>query len=241
MLFQKSLISSPPTLLSNSPTPTSWPWYSPVLGHIIFARPRTSPPNDGLLGHLLLHRQLETWAQGVLVSSYYCSSYRVADPFSYLGTFSSSSIGGHVFHPIDNSEPPLLYLPGTGIASLESAISVSSRQYLSGICNCVCVLWLVMVWILEWGSLYIALPSASSPNFVSITTYMGILFPILRRDKVPTLWYSFFLSFICFANCILGILSFWTIIYLSVSGYHVISFVIGFLTQDDTVQIHQFV
>jgi hypothetical protein len=37
--------------------------------------------------------QLETGAPvAVLVSSYCCSTYRVADPFSYLGTFSSSSI-----------------------------------------------------------------------------------------------------------------------------------------------------
>ena len=43
--------------------------------------------------------------------------YRVADPFSSLGTFSSSSIGGPVFHPIADCEHPLLYLPGTGIAS----------------------------------------------------------------------------------------------------------------------------
>jgi hypothetical protein len=34
--------------------------------------------------------QIETQALGVLVSSYCCSSYRVADPFSSLGTFSSS-------------------------------------------------------------------------------------------------------------------------------------------------------
>jgi hypothetical protein len=26
---------------------------------------------------------------------------------------------------------------------------------------------------------------------------MGVLFPILRRDKVSTLWSSFFLSFMC--------------------------------------------
>jgi hypothetical protein len=32
---------------------------------------------------------------------------------------------------------------------------------------------------------------------------MGVLFPILRRGKVSTLWSSFFLNFICFANCIL--------------------------------------
>jgi hypothetical protein len=56
---------------------------------------------------------------------------------------------------------------------------------------------------------------------------MGILFPILRRNEVSTLWYSFFLSFMCFANCILGILSFWAKIHLSVSAYHMSSFVIG--------------
>jgi hypothetical protein len=32
-------------------------------------------------------------------------------------TFSSSSIGGPVLHPKDDCEDPLLYLPGTGIAS----------------------------------------------------------------------------------------------------------------------------
>jgi hypothetical protein len=32
---------------------------------------------------------------------------------------------------------------------------------------------------------------------------MGVLFPILRRGKVSTVWSSFFLSFMCFANCIL--------------------------------------
>jgi hypothetical protein len=35
--------------------------------------------------------QLETQALGVLVSSYCCSTYRVADPFSSLGAFSSFS------------------------------------------------------------------------------------------------------------------------------------------------------
>jgi hypothetical protein len=38
-------------------------------------------------------------------------------------------------------------------------------------------------------------PFVSSPNFVSVTPSMGVLFPILRRGKVSTLWSSFFLSF----------------------------------------------
>jgi hypothetical protein len=204
----------PHPLLPNPPTPTSWPWRSPVLGHIIFARSRASPPNDGRLGHLLLHMQLETRAQGV-VSSYCCSSYRVTDRFSSLGIFSSSFTGVPVFHPIDDCEHPLLYLPGTGIASQETAISRSFQQNLAGICNSVCIWWLIMAWIPGWDSLWMVLPSVSAPNFVSVTPSMGILFPILRRDEVSTLWSSFFLSFMCFANCILGILSFWANIHLS--------------------------
>jgi hypothetical protein len=121
--YPKSPLYPPPNLLSNPPTPASWPWYFPVLGHIIFARPRAPPPNDGRIVHLLLHMQLETGAQGVLVSSYCCSSCRVADPFSSLGTFPSSSTGGCLFHPVDDCELPLLYLPGIGIHSQESAIS----------------------------------------------------------------------------------------------------------------------
>jgi hypothetical protein len=31
-------------LLPNPPTPASWPWHSPELGYIIFARPIASPP-----------------------------------------------------------------------------------------------------------------------------------------------------------------------------------------------------
>ena len=74
--------------------------------------------------------QLETQAQGVLVSSYCGSSNRVTDPFSSLGTFSISSTKGPVFHLVDDSKHPLLYLPGTGITS---PISGSCQQNLAGI------------------------------------------------------------------------------------------------------------
>jgi hypothetical protein len=48
------------------PNPSFWPWHSPVLGHIIFARPWATLPNDGQVGHHLLHIQLETklWGCG---------------------------------------------------------------------------------------------------------------------------------------------------------------------------------
>jgi hypothetical protein len=48
------------------------------------------------------------------------------------------------------------------------------------------------------------LPSVSAPNFVSVTPYIGILFPILRRNEVSTLWSSFFLSFMCVCELYLG-------------------------------------
>jgi hypothetical protein len=166
---------------------------------------------------------LETRAQWVLVSSYCCSSYRVTDHFGSMGTFSSSSIGGPVFHTIDDCEHPLLYLPCTGIGSQDTAISGSCQQNLDGICNSVWIWWMIMGWIPGWGSLWMVLPSISAPNFV--TPCMGILFPILKREKVSTLWSSF-LSFMCFVNCILSILSFWANICLSVSAYQVTSFMI---------------
>jgi hypothetical protein len=176
---------------------------------ITIPRARASPPIDGRLGHPLLHMQLETQLWGVLVNSFCCSTYRVADPFRSLGTFSSFSIGSPVFHPIDECEHPLLYLPGIGIASQEIAMSGSCQQNLAGICNSVWVWWLYMGWIPRWGSLWMVFPFISAPKFFSVTPSMGILFPILRRSEVSILWSSLFLDFMCFANCILGILRFW--------------------------------
>jgi hypothetical protein len=84
-----------------------------------------------------------------------------------------------------------------------------------------------MGWIPGWGSLWIVHPFVLAPNFVSVTPSMGVLFPILRRNEVFTRWSSLFLIFLSFANCILGILSFWANMHLSVSTYLMTSFVIG--------------
>jgi hypothetical protein len=72
---------------------------------------------------------------------------------------------------------------------------------------------LIMGWIPGYGSLYMDHPFVSAPNFVSVTPSMGVLFPILRRGIVSTLQSSFFLSFMCLANCILylGNPRFWEI------------------------------
>ena len=120
MLSWKSPIHSPLPWSPTHPLPLPGPGV-PLYWDILSLQDQwASLPNDGRLGHLLLHMQLETWALGVLVSSYCCSTYRVADHFSSLGTFSSSAIRGPEFHPIDDYEHPHLYLTGTCIASHET-------------------------------------------------------------------------------------------------------------------------
>jgi hypothetical protein len=168
--------------------------------------------------------QLETRALGVLVSSYCCSTYRVADPFSSLGTFCSSSIGGPVFHPIDDCEHPLLCLPGTGLASQETAVTGSLQQNLAGVFNSVNL-------VADYGMDPRVGQSLDGPSFhlssklCLCNSFHGCFVPYSKKEQsVHTL---FFLSFMCFANYILDILSFWANIHLSVSAYHVSSFVIG--------------
>ena len=112
--------------------------------------------------------QLETRAQRVLVNSYCCSTYWVVDPFSSLGTFSSSSIEGPVFHPIADCEHPLLYLPGTGIVSLTIAISGSFQQNLAGVCNSVWVWWLIMGWIPRCSCVSSCICSRRWPSWPSL-------------------------------------------------------------------------
>jgi hypothetical protein len=122
----------------------------------------------------------------VLVSSYCCSSYGTANPFSSLGTFSSSFIGDPVLSPMDGYEHLLLYLSDTGRASQETVISGSCHQALVGIYNSVWFWWLYKGWICRWGNLWMVIPSASTLNFVSVTPSMDIFFPLLRRTKVST-------------------------------------------------------
>jgi hypothetical protein len=130
--YPKSSLYPPPALLPSPPTPTSWPWHSPVLGHIKFARPRGLSSQWWPTSHLLLLMQLEIralgWGGGVLVSLYCCSTYRVADPFSSLGAFSSSYIGGPVFHPRDDCEHPLLICQHWHSLILNSYIRVLSAK-----------------------------------------------------------------------------------------------------------------
>ena len=95
-----------------------------------------------------------------------------------------------------------ILLKGPGIVSQERAISGSFQQNLASVCNGVRVWKLIMGWIPGWGSLQIVHPFILAPNFVSVSPFMGILFPILRRNDVSTHWSSLFLIFMRLANCI---------------------------------------
>jgi hypothetical protein len=81
-----------------------------------------------------------------------------------------------------------------------SLLSASSCCHL----HSVWVWWLFMWWIPKLVSLWMVVPSVSALNFVSITPSMVVFFPLLRR-----------------------ILRFWANSHLSVSTYHMCSFVIG--------------
>jgi hypothetical protein len=130
------LVSPPkiPYPLPRPPTPqpthsNSWTWHSPILGHRTFTGPRTSPPTDDQLRHPLLHIQLDPQVSPYVFFDWWFSSKDLweywlvqidvppmgfsSDPFSSLGTFSSSFIGDLVLHPLDDCEHPFLYLPGT--------------------------------------------------------------------------------------------------------------------------------
>ena len=72
-----------------------------------------------------MHMQLETRAPGYWLVHNVVPP-RVAVPFSSLGNFSSSSIGGRVTHPIADCEHPLLCLLGPGIVSQERVLSNAS-------------------------------------------------------------------------------------------------------------------
>jgi hypothetical protein len=87
-----------------------------------------------------------------------------------------------VFHLIHDCEHPLLFLPGIGIASYETAIPPSLHQNLAGICNSVWVWWLIMGWIPGWGSLWIVNPFVLAPNFVS-NSFHGYFVPYSKEKR----------------------------------------------------------
>jgi hypothetical protein len=85
----------------------------------------------------------------------------------------------------------------------------------------------VCIWCPGWPVSGWPFLPVSAPHFVFIFAPISILLPPLRRTEAPTIW-SYFLSFFMWSvNCILSIQSFRVNIHLSLSAYHVCSFVIG--------------
>ena len=68
-------------------------------------------------------------------------------------------------------------------------------------------------------------PSSLPPKFLPLLLPLIILFPLLSRTEASTLWSSFLLSFMWSVSCIMGIPCSLPNIHLSVSTYHVCSFV----------------
>ena len=84
-IYISNAIPKVPHTLPHPPTPTSWPWRSPVLRHIKFARLMglsfhwwpTRPFSDSYAAR-------DTSSRGVLVSSYCSSTYRISISNVYI-------------------------------------------------------------------------------------------------------------------------------------------------------------
>ena len=96
--------------------------------------------------------QLESRAPGYWLVHIVVPPIGVADLFSSLDTFSSSSIGDPVLHPIADCEHLLMCLLGPDLVSQETAISGSFQQNLASVCNGVSIWKLIMGWIPAYGN-----------------------------------------------------------------------------------------
>jgi hypothetical protein len=76
--------------------------------------------------------QLETQAPGYWLVHIVVPPIGLQTPSAPWVLSLAPPLGGPVFHPIDDCEHPLLCLPGSGIASQETAISGSFQQNLAG-------------------------------------------------------------------------------------------------------------
>jgi hypothetical protein len=214
-----------------------------MLGHQAFTGLRASLPIDVQQGHPLLHMQLEPWVPPCVLFGWWFSPWKLLGVWLVdivvlpmgLQTLSATSVL--------SLAPPLGTL--CSVQWLNESIHLCICQVLaeplrrqlyqapvskhllastivSGFGNC--------IWNRSPGGAVSGWPFLQSlPHFVSVSPPKCILFPLQRRTEVSILWSSFFLSFMWSVNCILGIPSFCTNIHLSVSAYHVCSFVIGLL------------
>jgi len=146
--------------------------------------------------------------------------------FSSFSPFSNSSIEYPIFSPLVGCEHLPLYLSGSVRASQMTAILDSCQHANFGIHNIVWVWWLYGI-DPQMGQSLDGLSFSPDSTLCPCSSSHDYVAPLLRRNEACTFWSSFFLSFIWSVNCILGILSYWTNIHLSVTVYHLCSFVAG--------------
>jgi hypothetical protein len=203
-----------PCFYEGSLPPTHPLLHSPTLGHRAFIGPRASPPTDAQQCHFLLHMLLEPWFDSCVLFGCWFSPWELW-------------WGGGVW---------LVVLPVVWQTPKAPTV-LSLTPPLGTPCS---VQWLTKDGLLlscffgnsngfaaRWVNLWMFISSVSTPHFVSVFPPISILFPLLRKTDVYTLWSPFFLSFVLSVNCILDIPSFGANIHLSVSAYHVCSFEIG--------------
>jgi hypothetical protein len=146
-----------------------------------------------------------------------CSSYEATDPFISFSPFSNFSIG--------NSCSVLWLAASIHLCICQVLAESLRRQLYKAPVNFLASTSLSLITVygmeLKVGSLRVAFLLVFAPHFVSVSTPMGILLPLLRRTKVSKLWSLFLLSIMWSVICILGIPSFWANIHLFVCVCHV--------------------
>jgi hypothetical protein len=84
-----------------------------------------------------------------------------------------------------------------------------------------------MGWITRWGSLWMAFPSVSAPQFASIFSHMCTLFPFRRMEVFIHTLFFVLVELYVVCELYLGYSELLANIHLSLSTYHVCSFVTG--------------
>jgi hypothetical protein len=132
---------------------------------------------------------------------------RGCKPLQLLCPFSSSSMVNHVLIPMDGCEHHFC-------KALALAKPLRRELYQAPVSKHLLASTKVSGFLTIYGmdpqveQSLDGLSFSFCPNLVSVFPPMDILFPLLRRIEVFTLWSSFFLSFIWSVNCILGIPNF---------------------------------
>ena len=142
----------------------------------------------------------------------FCSSYAVTNPFISFSPFSNSSTGDTVISSMIGWQNPICICQ-----ALEEALRSQLDQALLSMHFLVSKIVSALVTAYEIDPQVEQSLDGLCFRLCS-NLCLCILLPVLNRTNTPTLWSSFFFSFMLFLNCILDIQRFWAKIPLSVSA-----------------------